>query len=175
MYHGTTSTPPAPLAPPKKPTTLVLAVWGAVAVAVLYIVGAALLITGGRDTINEVLGGEGVDTSSDLVQQLAGDGIDEAYGVLVTKGVVAIVTAVVLLVAALLARGGATWARATVAAVLGLALCTANGWQVAEVDYVPNASLGALMLTFPLTVAVIVLLFLPPTNRYAKERKLATR
>jgi hypothetical protein len=143
----------------------------AVIVGVLYVLGAAMIFVGGKDSIRAFLAEE-TGTSEDFIDETVGTEVDDAYGSLAAKAIVAIVVAAVILVCALLARSGATWARATLAVSLVAAMCAGAGLQVGEADVLPNASFAAAALAPVVSTVVIVLLFLPASNRYARARRV---
>ena len=166
----------APPAPPSRPATLAIAVWGGVLVAVLMIVGAAMMIATGKDTIREyvektVRDTLGADVSSDLIQSTVGSELDSAYSKLVTKAVVAIVVGVLVLVFALLARNAGMLGRIGLTVTLVIGMCAGSGLQLGEADVLPKVSLVIAGVTPLLSLIAIVLLFLPATNRFAKARK----
>lgn len=166
-----------PYVPPaRRPVTLTVAVWGAVTVAALYVVGAIVAIVAGKDSIRayatdtarDVLGDA---ASADLVEKTIGAELDSAYQTLMVKAAVAIGLALVVLICALAARGAAMPARIGLTVALLLALCGGAGMQLGEADALPALSVVAAALAPVLSLVVIVLLFLPPTNRYAAARK----
>jgi hypothetical protein len=157
----------------RRPATLTVAFLASVSAAVLYIVGAILIMVGGKDAIRSYLADElGVD-SSDIgqIEQLFPAEFDDANSTLMTKATVAIVVGAIVLVAALLARGGATWARALLAGVLGVSLCAGGGLQIGEAEVLPSASVAIVVIASLLAVTAIAVLFLPASNRYARARK----
>jgi hypothetical protein len=173
--HGQTYGTVAGGGPPavRRPATLTAAVWMAAIVGLLYIVGAAMIMVSGKDAIRAYLTDE-TEASDELVDAIAAAAIDEAYSSLVVKAVVAVVVAIAILAAALFARTGATWARIVLAVSLAVAACAGAGLQIGDADVLPNASFAAAALAPPLSIAVIVLLFLPASNRYARSRRGVT-
>ncbi|HEX8627704.1 MAG TPA: hypothetical protein VF755_05985 [Catenuloplanes sp.] len=165
-----------PYRPVRRPVTLALAVWGAVTVAALAVLGAIVAIIAGRDsirayvdeTVRDVLGEA---ASADLVNATIGAELDSAYRTLVIKAAVAIGAAVLVLIFALAARGAALPARIALTAALVIGMCGGSGLQLGEADALPALTVVTAALTPLLSIAVIVLLFLPPTNRYAAARK----
>jgi hypothetical protein len=148
-------------------------VWLGVVAGLLTILSGAMDIVSGKDSIERALSkaaaGFGVDPG--LVQQVAGDEINKAYHTLVVKAVVAIVVGVVIAAVALAARNAAMWARITLTVVLIIGMCAGSGLQLGERSVLPSISVIAAALTPLLSIAAIVLLFLPATNRYASVRK----
>ena len=99
--------------------------------------------------------------------------IDQAYQTLVVKAYVAIGFGLLILLFAVLARGGGTGARIGLAVALTLGLFGAAGLQIAEYEVLPGASVAAAVVAPLLSLVTIVLLFLPATNRFAAARKRA--
>ncbi|HCT78856.1 MAG TPA: hypothetical protein DGT23_20305 [Micromonosporaceae bacterium] len=158
---------------PRRPATLAIAVWAAVVAAAMYIVGAVMIISGGKESISSYLADQVGVSAADAaaLAKLIGEDLDTAYSALVTKAVVAMVVAGLMLVFALLARNGATWARAVLAGVGGIAICGASGLLLGEAAVLPTLGFVPVVLAPWLVLATIVLLFLPKTNRFAKAKK----
>jgi hypothetical protein len=162
-------TPPA--ARPIRPATLAIAVWGGLLVAVLTILGAAVMIINGKDTIRAYIQETvGSAIGADVIDSTVGSDLDKAYQTLVTKAVVAIVIGVAIAVLALLARQGGLGPRIGLAVALVGGLCGGSGLQLGEMDVLPEASIIVAAVTPLLSLIAIVCAFLPPTNRYAKAR-----
>ncbi|MFE0173964.1 hypothetical protein ACFWZ2_16750 [Streptomyces sp. NPDC059002] len=179
--------PPGAGAPPtrraaKRPGTLAALFWTATASAVTAAVGAVLVFAGGEDmaeeNINDVIAdhpdvvGLPSGTTAADIKALSGPIWDELVsdraGTLSARAGFAVFTAVCLLVFALGARrGAAVWSRVliTVSAVVALfphALILGDY----EPDSVAMLSLAALLTA----IGAVVLCWLPPVNRYAKQR-----
>jgi hypothetical protein len=169
--------PPAsatyPVAPLRRPATLKLGYLGALLVALFSAAGAVLLIVKARDvaeqTATDVLG---ADSTSELGSDLISIAVDEAASTLVSRGVAALVSALLVLGVALAVRNGALWAR-IVLTILVLGGICANGLVLSDIAPAATKALGVAAIV--LSVAVVVLLFLPPTNAYARARKLGVR
>jgi hypothetical protein len=164
--------PPAPV--PARPATLTLAYVGALLAGLFGAIGATVLMIQARDlaeeiardTVEAVLGAD-----SDSADVLVAAAVDEAAGTLTTRGVLGLVSAVAVIGVTLAVRNGALWARIVLSLLLLGALC-GNGLIVTDVAPTLTKALGiAAML---LGVVVVPLLFLPPTNRYAKARRLTS-
>lgn len=165
-----------PYHPARRPVTLALAVWGAVTVAALSVVGAVVAIVSGRDSIRAyvdetVRGVLGEAASTELVNATIGAELDSAYRTLVVKAAVAIGAAVLVLIFAVAARGAARPARIGLTVALVIGMCGGSGLQLGEAEALPALTVVTAALTPLLSLAVIVLLFLPPTNRYAAAGK----
>jgi hypothetical protein len=161
-----------PTAPAKRPTVLTVAVVGGVLVGVLNILAAVLVMTTGQDAIakaTERLLGDTLDLVSPEVRQNA---IDEAHSALMLKAWAALVPAALVVLFALLSWSAATWARVVLAVFLVGGICGAAP-TIAETEIIPAGIAGVQIVAALLSVAVVVLLFLPPVNRYAKARKAA--
>ena len=156
---------------PARPATLAAAVWGGVAVALLYLAGAIAIFVQGRNSVEayveKTVGSELADLVSSTPE------IDQAYQSLVVKAGVAIGFGLVILLFAVLARGGGTGVRIGLAVVLTLGMCGGSGLQIAEYEVLPGASVAAAAVTPLLSLITIILLFLPPTTRFAAARKQA--
>jgi hypothetical protein len=159
---------------PSRPVTLNIAVFGALLVETLMILGAVFMIVNGKDTIRAyVQDTVGNALGSDVIESTIGDDLDQAYHKLVIKAVVAIVLAVAIGVFALLARKGGLGPRIGLAIALVAGLCGGSGLQLGETDVLPKASIIVAGVTPLLSLIVIVCAFLPPSNRYGKARKAA--
>jgi hypothetical protein len=179
MSTGHESAPSYASAPPfaaRRPLTLVLAFWGSVTVALLSAIGSVMAITGGKESIRAfatdmVRDVAGDDANADLIEEMISSEIASAYDTLVTKAVVGIVLAVLVLVCALLIRGGSLKARIALTVTLVLLMCGGSGLQLGDADAMPDATVAMAVLSPVLSLIVIVLLFLPATNRYAATRR----
>ncbi|GAA4263124.1 hypothetical protein [Dactylosporangium darangshiense] len=156
----------APAPPPSRPATLGLAFLGALLSGVLALAGSILLYTGAHDVA--VKQGIGADNADALGQELTDSIVSDAVHTLQLRGISGIVSAVLILAVALAARNAATWARVVLTVLLVGGLC-AGGVQVA--DIAPAATKALDVAAIVLNLAVVVLLFLPATNAYAKARK----
>jgi hypothetical protein len=90
---------------------------------------------------------------------------------LVIKAVVGLVLAGLVLVCALLIRGGSLKARIALTVTLVLGMCGGSGLQLGDADAVPDATVAMAVPSPLLSLVVIVLLFPPATNRYAAARR----
>lgn len=159
--------------PVRRPATLAVAVWGAVTIAVLSIIGSVVAIVAGRDSIREyaqttladMLGGD-----SDLLQGALAAELDAAYDTLVVKAVVGIVVALLVLLFAVLSRNGSTGARIGLALTLVLGVFGSAGLQLGDADALPSVTVTAAALNLLLCLVVLAVLFLPATKRYAASR-----
>ena len=86
------------------------------------------------------------------------------------RGGMGLVSAVLVLGVALAIRNGALWARIVLALLLLGGVC-ANGIVVADVASTATTALD--LVAMLVGVVVVVLLFLPPVNRYTKGRRRA--
>ncbi|WP_433086556.1 hypothetical protein ACQP1P_13540 [Dactylosporangium sp. CA-052675] len=159
--------PPAPaVAPPaSRPTTLALAFLGALVTGLAGLVASVLLLVRAHDlaadTVDEIAG----DVLGDELTRAT---VDEAAATLQTRGVAGIVSALLVIGFAFAIRGGAMWARIVLTVLLAGFLC-AGGLQVADVA--PAATKALDVLAWLLGLATIVLMFLPPSNAYARARR----
>jgi hypothetical protein len=167
--------PAGPVAPQSRPATLAAAVWLSLAVGVLSLISGIIMIAAGKSALRDFVLGTakstlGTDLPEDALNTVANAALDEAYRNVVLKASVAIAAAVVVLVFALLARSGATWARIVLAVALAGAVCGGSGLQIANREVLPSATVALAWLVPVLGIAAIVLLFLPATNQWAKQR-----
>ncbi|GGM26207.1 hypothetical protein ACFFX1_16735 [Dactylosporangium sucinum] len=154
--------------PSTRPATLTFGFFGALLAGLFSVVGSVLLIVKAHDlaarTASDILG---EDTESLLGSELTASVVDEAANTLVVRGVTGLVSAVLVLGIALAVRNGALWARIVLTVLLLGGLC-ANGLMISDVAPGATKALGGAAIV--LGLAAVVLLFLPPTNRYAKAR-----
>jgi hypothetical protein len=176
--HQTGNPPPPPEfgtyapVPPSRPATLTFAYFGALLAGLFSAVGATVLIIQARslaeqtarDVAADLLGVDPSEVPASIVTGTA----DDVVGTLVTRGVMGLVSALFIIGVALAVRNGALWARIVLTVLLLGGMC-ANGLVVTDVSSGVTKALGIAAIV--LGLAVVVLLFLPPTNRYAKSRK----
>ncbi|MFB9905207.1 hypothetical protein [Allokutzneria oryzae] len=151
-----------------RPRTVEVAFWLSVVSALSAFVSLAYFISLRQDML---------DSLTAAVQQLDAvpperkqDFVENAVNLSITLAVIVVgAVGVLLLVFAFMMRRGRNWARIvlTIVAVLGLGGMTTN------VNGVVLSSPGPLaLITFFVNVAVIVLLYVPPSNRYFAEHRL---
>lgn len=167
----------------RRPGTLTALVWTSVLSAVAALIGAALVFAGGddmaEDNINDVIKdhpdvvGLPSGTSAADIKALSGPIWDELIsdraGTLAARAGFAVFTALCLLIFALAARkGAAVWARVliTVSAVVAL-----FPHFLILGDYEPDSVVMLSLVSLLTAVAAIALCWLPPVNRFARERK----
>lgn len=159
----------APTTAAKRPATLTAAIWGAVLTSLLTLTGALVMIIAGKDSIRAYV----TETVGADLAGLVQEATDEAYQTLLVKAGVAIGFGLAVLLFAVLARGGGTGVRVGLAVFLVLGLCGGPGLQLAESDVLPGFSVAVAALTPLISLVTVVLLFLPPSNRYAAARRPA--
>ncbi|MET8686386.1 hypothetical protein ABZV77_19435 [Streptomyces sp. NPDC004732] len=185
---------PAPVAPhgagappsrraAKRPGTLAALFWTSVVSAVTAAIGAVLVFAGGEDmaeeNINDVIAehpdvvGLPSGTTAADIKALSGPMWDELIsdraGTLSARAGFAVFTAVCVLVFALVARkGAAVWSRVllTISAVVAL-----FPHFLILGDYEPDSVVALSFAALLTAVAVVVLCWLPPVNRWARERR----
>ncbi|WP_237330161.1 hypothetical protein [Streptomyces sp. BA2] len=167
----------------RRPGTLTALVWTSVLSAVAALIGAVLVFAGGddmaEDNINDVIQdhpdvvGLPSGTTAADIKALSGPIWDELVsdraGTLAARAGFAAFTALCLLVFALAARrSAAVWARVliTVSAVVAL-----FPHFLILGDYEPDSVFALSFVSLLTALAVIVLCWLPPVNRFARERK----
>ncbi|MEQ0560258.1 hypothetical protein ABJI51_14315 [Amycolatopsis sp. NEAU-NG30] len=168
---------PAPVVAPSRPGLLTGLAGVAVVSALALIVDGIMLFAGGRDlaldaaarTIASMTGAsaESVKADGGMLLEAA---LDEVQATLAVRGGIAVFFGVVLLFWGLLALRGAVWIRV----LLTLAALTAAGVAVrlaTDIEGSTAAIRGVAWLAVATGLAVIVLSWLPPVNRYAKARK----
>ncbi|MBO3752807.1 hypothetical protein J5X84_42735 [Streptosporangiaceae bacterium NEAU-GS5] len=159
-------------AAPARPFTLTAGFYGAIAYAVLSLVGALLLIVQAKDVVKAAVTEAAGSSAADLLDGALGQSLlDEASGKLVTRGALAAIVAVAVAGIALLARNGGLGARISLAVLL---LVGAGVVFIAVRDEVPAISKPLDFAAMVVAVVTIVFLFAPANGRYAKERKVAT-
>jgi hypothetical protein len=159
--------PPVLAPPPTRPTTLTLGFAGALLTGLLSAVGAILLIVEAHDFVKGLMGE--VPDDSEL-GDVANAIVDAAASQLVARGVLGLVSAILVLAIALAVRNGALWAR-IVLTILLLGVIS-SGFIVVR-DAAPAAVKALDYAAIGLSVLVVVLLFLPASGQYAKARKAA--
>ncbi|HKN54111.1 MAG TPA: hypothetical protein VJX66_16535 [Amycolatopsis sp.] len=167
--------------PVRRPGTLVAAVVVAVLSALASVVDGVLYLAGGRDlardlaakAIASVLGGS-ADSVKESGNSLLDASVAEVQSTLQARAGVALAFGALLLFIGLAMLGGAVWSRVlgTLAALLnaGIALRIAT-----DVEGGTSAICGVAWLAAVTALVVIVLMWLPANNRYAKARKAARR
>lgn len=153
---------PRPLA---RPLTLTLGFFGALLAGLASAVGAVLLIADAHELARQTAAG--ILPTDGSLDELASAAIDDAANTLVFRGILGLVSAVLVLAVALAVRNGRLWARIVLTVLLLGGLC-ANG--IAVRDVTPGVTKLLDVAAILVSVLVVVLLFLPPTNRYAKAR-----
>ncbi|MGW0734034.1 hypothetical protein [Streptomyces sp. NPDC002851] len=172
-------------APPtaKRPGTLVAFLVVSLVSALSAVIGAVIVLAGGkeladdniRDVIDEnpdVVGLPSGTTAADI-KDLSGpiwdELVSERAGSLAARAWIAVFMAVVLLVFALCARAAAAvWARVLVTICTVLSLFP---HILIMGDYEPDSVVLLSLVSLLTALVVIVLCWLPPINRYARERK----
>lgn len=153
--------------PATRPTSLRLAWYASLTAMLVAVVGAVVVFATGRDFV-EHAGGDYLSENAAGAFDHA-DAVDTAYGLLVNRAVLDLVAIGFVLLFAVFARNGATWARVLVTVVLLLGDTT----RLATIGSGPVGSTVTTALLVVLSLAVPVLLFLPASGRYAKARKAA--
>jgi FtsH-binding integral membrane protein len=157
---------PAPGQLPR-PATLTFAFYGALLVGLFSIIGGILLIADSRHLAEQTAAGL-TDDPSVLGNEIVKAAVDQAASALVVRGVVVIVSGVLVLAIAFAVRNGAMWARIVMTLLVLAAVCS-NGLVIRDVA--PAATKALDVASMLLGIAVVVLIFLPPSNKYASARK----
>jgi hypothetical protein len=158
------------VAPPARPATLTLGFVGALLAGVLSALGAILLIAKAHELAQQTV--DSIVPSDSGLGDLAKAAVDDAAATLVSRGVVGLVSAILVIAIALAVRNAALWARIVLTVLLFGGLF-AN--LIAIRDVTPGATKALDLAAIGISILVVVLLFLPPTNRYAKARRAPGR
>jgi len=169
----------APTARPRataqvRPATLVAGWIVGLLAGVCGIVGAVLLISGARQTAQDaadaVLSILGQDATQAAATQLVQATVDDAAHTLQVRGAIGLVAAVLTVLLALAAHNGARAPR-IIFTVVALALVGAE--VIVLRDVAPSTVKTLDVAAMLLAVVAVVALFLPPTTRYARDRRQA--
>ncbi len=163
----------------RRPGTIMAALIATLVSVVAGVAAAVTVFSGGTNMVKSLLEDPDVQArlglSDDLIQtakQLGDDlfqqVLDQAYSTLAARAAFAVVLAGLLLVFALLARGGALWARIVIT-VLGVVAISLQLLVVTDVATSAMKLLGLLVVAS--TLVAVVLWWLPANGRYAKARK----
>jgi hypothetical protein len=163
----------------RRPGTIMAALIATLVSVVAGVAAAVTVFSGGTNMVKSLLDDPDVQArlglSDDLIQtakQLGDDlfqqVLDQAYSTLAARATFAVVLAGLLLVFALLARGGALWARIVIT-VLGVVAISLQLLVVTDVATSAMKLLGLLVVAS--TLVAVVLWWLPANGRYAKARK----
>ncbi|GGO51748.1 hypothetical protein [Streptomyces lasiicapitis] len=167
----------------RRPGSLTALVWTSVISVVSAVIGAVLVFAGGNDMADENIRdviddhpdvvGLPSNTSAADIKSLSGPIWDELVsdraGSLAARAGFAIFTAACVLAFTLCVRkNAATWARVliTISGVVAL-----FPHILILGDYEPETVMAFSFVALLATLVAIVLCWLPPTNRYARERK----
>ncbi|GIH21877.1 hypothetical protein Aph01nite_01870 [Acrocarpospora phusangensis] len=154
-----------PQAPQKTPVTLTITLIGALVVALANLVNGVIYLVSGEDLLIEQAKSLGL--SEELVQ-LALESVDTS--IVTTRGVIFLVTGLIVGLLALALRSAATWARVV------LTLFALGSLLTMLIALNDNLSSLIVLLAFASGLAaltVLITIWLPPTNRYAKYRKMS--
>ncbi|HEY0499374.1 MAG TPA: hypothetical protein VGD48_26750 [Kutzneria sp.] len=173
------STSQAMLPAVRRPGTIMAALIATLVSVAAGVAAAVTVFSGGTNMVKSLLDDPDVQArlglSDDLIQtakQLGDDlfqqVLDQAYSTLAARATFAVVLAGLLLVFALLARGGELWARIVIT-VLGVVAVSLQLLVVTDVATSAMKLLGLLVVAS--TLVAVVLWWLPANGRYAKARK----
>jgi hypothetical protein len=152
--------------------------WGGLTVALLSLFGAVFAILTGKEALRDYALAEakdylGADADPELLDIALQAALDDAYSTLVVKAALAVVVALIVLALAFTVRNAALWARICLTVALVVNMCGGSGLLLVDTEVMPGLTVATAASAPMLSLAVIVLMFLPPTNRYAAARKLA--
>ena len=164
-------------APVSRPGTLVAAICVAVVSGLAAVVDGVMFLAGGRDLALELAAkaiASVTGSSSDSVKLdggvLLSASVDQVQRTVQARALVAIVFGVLLLVVGVLMLGGSVWSRllVTLAALLNAGVAARIATDFAGST---AAIRGVGWLAAVTGLLVVVLAWLPATNRYAEARK----
>jgi len=148
----------------RRPSTLRATVLVSALGAFCAFVSALITFTDGRSLLSSSLGLGPADGGA-----LANSLLDAAYSTLESRAIISLVTVVVIVALTIAVRGGRTAARIGLTIMLPVAAAT---WVINAADSgVPGLLRGLDGLATVLAIIAVVLIWLPPNNRYARERK----
>jgi hypothetical protein len=148
----------------RRPSTLKATVLVSTLGVLSALASVVLTFADGRSMLSSSLGlgpGEG--------GALVSSALDAAYSTLTSRAIVALVVAVIIAALIIGVRGGRTGMRVGLTIMLTMAL---GAWGLNTADSgVPGLLRGLDALAVVFALVAIVLVWLPPNNRYARERK----
>jgi len=148
----------------RRPSTLRATVLVSALGALSAVASALITFADGRSLLSSSLGLSPADAGA-----LANSLLDAAYSTLKSRAIIALVAVVIVVALAIAARGGRTGVRVGLTIALPVAAVV---WVLNVADSgVPGLIRGLDGLAVILAVIGLVLLWLPPNNRYARERK----
>jgi hypothetical protein len=145
----------------RRPSTLTATVLVSSLGAFCALMSAVITFVDGKSLLSSSLGlGTGA---------LANSAVDAAYSTLKSRAIIALVAFVIVVTLIVAARGGRTGVRVGLTIMLPVA---AAAWVINVVDSgVPGLLRGLDGVAVLLAVIALFLVWLPPNNRYARERK----
>ena len=148
----------------RRPSTLTTTVLVSALSGFCAFVSALITFADGRSLLSSSLGLGSADAGA-----MANSVLDDAYSTLKSRAIIALVAVVIVGALAVAARGGRTGVRVGLTIMLPVA---AVAWVPNAADSgVPGLLRGLDVLAVVLAVIALVLIWLPPNNRYARERK----
>ncbi|ASR37926.1 hypothetical protein BAY61_26230 [Prauserella marina] len=153
---------------PQRPGTLLAAIAVAVVGALASLVNGILMAVGAEDLFIDILASAAGVSAEEVSAVVPAIVLDEGVDTLSTRGTMALVVGVGLLVFGALLRGAAVWARVAMT-VFALATVLVGG-RVAT-DEGTGLMLGLGWLAVVGSIVAIVLAWLPANHRYAKALK----
>jgi hypothetical protein len=148
----------------RRPSTLTATVLVSALGAFCALMSALITFADGRSLLSSSLG-LGPATGGALANSV----LDAAYSTLKSRAIIGLVAVVIIVALTIAARGGRTGVRVGLTIMLPVA---AAAWVINVVDSgVPGLLRGLDGAAVILAVIALVLIWLRPNNRYARERK----
>jgi hypothetical protein len=148
----------------RRPSTLRATVLVSALGTFCALMSALITFADGRSLLSSSLGLGPADTGT-----LANSVLDDAYSTLKSRAIIALVAVVIIVALTIAARGGRTGVRIGLTIMLPVAAVI---WVLNAVDNgVPGLFRGLDGVATVLAVIALVLIWLPPNNRYARQRK----
>jgi hypothetical protein len=152
----------------RRPGTLTATVLVSTLGAFCALMSAVITFVDGRSLLSSELGLGSANAGS-----LVNSALDAAYSTLKSRAIIGLVTVVIIAALAIAARGGRTGVRIWLTIMLPVAAVT---WIINVADSgVPGLLRGLDGAAVLFAVIALFFVWLPPNNRYARERKALRR
>jgi hypothetical protein len=148
----------------RRPALLTATVLVSALGALCALISALITFTEGKSLLSSSLGIGPADAGA-----LANSVLDSAYNTIKSRAIIALVAVVIIVALTIAARGARTGVRVALTIMLPVA---AVAWIPNAADSgVPGLIRGLDGVAILLAVIALALIWLPPNNRYARERK----
>jgi hypothetical protein len=168
-----TSARPASANPARRPGTLTTAMVFAIVGGLAAIGNGIKILTGGKDLIQDlIVQAAGIPAEAlssedwEFIEELSGISMTELESTFQTRSYIVLAGGVLLVLFGVLMSKAAVWARAlvTVGAVLTMGISA-----VIVADEANGAMVGLGLLAIVASLVALILVWLPPNNRYARS------